>query len=91
MTKKQLIEAVAKETMVSRGDCDKVVKAALDVIVEALASGEDVTLIGFGTFGVRNRPAQKGRNPRTNEEITVPAMKVPFFRAGRVLKRKVNI
>lgn len=73
MTKSDLINSVAAKADVSKKDADKLVNAVLDSIVEALASGDKVQLVGFGTFEVRERAERKGRNPRTKEDIVIPA------------------
>ena len=73
MTKVDLIAKVAAEAELTKKDAEKAVAAVLDGITEALKAGDKVALVGFGTFETRERPARKGRNPRTKEEITIPA------------------
>ena len=90
MNKTDLIDAVAKETKLSKKDCESAISAVLDSITNALANEEKVVLVGFGTFEVRRRAARKGRNPSTKEEIKIPASKAPVFKAGKGLKDKVN-
>lgn len=89
MNKTDLIAAVAEKTAMSKKDSDKVVNAVLDVIAGALSEDEKVQLVGFGTFEVRNRPARKGHNPMTREEIDIPASKAPVFKAGKALRDAV--
>ncbi|MDF7626829.1 HU family DNA-binding protein [Leuconostocaceae bacterium ESL0723] len=88
--KQELIDSVAKKTGLTKKDADKAVGAVLDSISEALQKGEKVQLIGFGNFEVRERAARKGRNPRTKEEIQIPASKVPAFKPGKALKDAVK-
>ncbi len=91
MNKAELIDHVtAAAADLSKAAAGRVVDAMLDAIVQALKKGEDVTLIGFGTFLVRHRAARKGRNPQTGAEIQIKAAKVPSFRAGKALKDEVN-
>ena len=84
MTKVDLIAKVAAEAELTKKDAEKAVAAVLDGITEALKA-----LVGFGTFETRERPARKGRNPRTKEEITIPATTAPAFKAGKALKDAV--
>lgn len=86
MNKAQLIEAVAKNTKMTKVDAEMALNTALDVIKKSVKKGEDVTLIGFGTFTKSKRKARTGRNPQTGKEIKIPAMTVPKFRAGREFK-----
>ena len=90
MNKDDLIAKVASDVNVSKTDAAKVVDAVFRNITSTLKSGEDVRLVGFGTFLVTNRAATTGRNPRTGESIQIPAKKVPKFRAGKSLKETVN-
>ena len=89
MTKVELIASVAAEAGMSKKDAEKAVNAALAAITEELKNGGKVSLVGFGTFEVRERAERKGRNPRTKEEITIPASKLPAFKAGKALKDAV--
>ena len=89
MNKTELIAAVAEKTDLSKKDADAAVSAVLGAITDALKAGDKVQLVGFGTFEVRNRAAKQGRNPRTGETMTVPASKVPAFKAGKALKDAV--
>ncbi|NCU16375.1 HU family DNA-binding protein [Pallidibacillus pasinlerensis] len=90
MNKTELIEAVANATELTKKDASKAVDAVFDTILNALANGEKVQLIGFGNFEVRDRAARKGRNPQTGEEIEIPASKVPAFKPGKALKEAVK-
>ena len=90
MNKNDLIAQVSDNTGVSRSDATRLIEATLDAITAALKSGDDVRLVGFGTFAVSQRQATTGRNPRTGEEIQIPAVKQPKFKAGKQLKDAVN-
>lgn len=90
MTKAELISAVAQKTQLSKKESDKAVAAVLEAITETLKSGEKVSLVGFGTFEVKERAAREGINPRTKEKITIPASKLPVFKAGKALKEEVS-
>lgn len=89
MNKTELIAAVAEKTDLSKKDADAAVSAVLGAMTDALKAGDKIQLVGFGTFEVRNRAAKQGRNPRTGETMTVPASKVPAFKAGKALKDAV--
>ena len=90
MTKAELVVAVADKAGLDRKRADKAVAATFEAIKQALVEGDKVQLIGFGTFENRERAARKGRNPRTGEEIDIPASKLPSFKAGKALKEAVN-
>ena len=90
MNKAELIEAVAKSTRLTKVDAELILNSALDSIKKAVKKGDDVTLIGFGTFTRSKRKARSGRNPQTGKEIKIPAMVVPKFRAGREFKEAVK-
>jgi DNA-binding protein HU-beta len=90
MNKAQLIEAVAKNTKMTKVDAEMVLNTALDTIKKSIKKGEDVTLIGFGTFTRTKRKARMGRNPQTGKEIKIPAMTVPKFRPGREFKDAIK-
>ncbi|MBQ1544774.1 MAG: HU family DNA-binding protein [Clostridia bacterium] len=90
MNKTDLVNAVAAETGLTKKDAEKAVAAVLDGITAALKKGDKVQLVGFGTFEVRNRAAKQGHNPRTGEPMTVPASKLPAFKAGKALKDAVK-
>lgn len=89
MTKAELIGAVAEKSGLTKKDSDKAVSAVIDAITEALVNGDKVSLVGFGTFEVKNRAARKGINPRTKEPMPIPASKLPAFKAGKALKESV--
>lgn len=90
MTKSELVANVAEKSGLDRKQADKAVAAIFDTIKKALIEGDKVQVIGFGTFENRTRSARKGRNPRTGEEINIPASKLPSFKAGKGLKEAVN-
>ena len=90
MNKTDLVNAVAAETGFTKKDAEQAVASVLDQITEALKAGDKVQLVGFGTFEVRNRAAKQGHNPRTGEPMTVPASKLPAFKAGKALKDAVK-
>ena len=90
MNKSELINALAEKTSFSKKDAEKALNAFVETINTALAKGEKVQLIGFGTFDVKKRPARTARNPRTGAEIKIAASKAPAFKAGKALKDKVN-
>lgn len=90
MNKAELIDAVADAADLSKASAGRSVDAAIDAITNALKKGDNVTLVGFGTFTVRDRAARTGRNPRTGEEIQIKASKVPGFKAGKALKDAIN-
>lgn len=89
MNKGELVDAIATKANVTKKEADVVLTAILDSILETVASGEKVTLVGFGTFEVRERSAREGRNPATGKPIQIPATKVPAFSAGKAFKEKV--
>lgn len=90
MTKAELIDKIAATAAITKADAAKSLDATIDSIKGALKKGQKVTLVGFGTFSVSKRKARKGRNPRTGEEIKIPATKVPKFTAGKSLKEAVK-
>ena len=90
MNKSELIDAVASKTGLSRSDATNATDALLDSIVGALKEGDQVTLVGFGTFSVRARAARSGRNPQTGETIQIKASNSPGFKAGKAFKDAVN-
>lgn len=90
MNKSDLIEAVAKKTDLSKADAGRAIDAVFDSITAALKKGDKVSLVGFGTFGVRKRAARKGRNPKTGATIQIKAGKTPGFKSGKALKDAVN-
>lgn len=90
MNKTELVAAVAAKAELSKKDADAAVAAVIDAITGALADGEKVSLVGFGTFDVKTRAARTGLNPRTKEKIKIKASKAPGFKAGKALKDAVN-
>lgn len=90
MNKTELVAAIAEKAGTSKKDADKVVNATFDVISEAMAKGDKISLVGFGTFEVRERAAREGKNPQTGEKIKIAACKVPAFKAGKALKDSVK-
>ena len=89
MNKADLINAVTEKAGLSKKDTEAVINAAIDAITAALKEGEKVQLVGFGAFEVKARAERVGRNPKTKEEIKIPASKVPVFKAGKALKDAV--
>jgi len=90
MNKSELIDAVAGAADLSKADASRAVDGVIGAVTQALKSDDQVTIVGFGTFLVRQREARAGRNPRTGETIQIKASKVPAFKAGKALKDAVN-
>jgi len=90
VNKSELIDAIAEKADISKAAAGRALDATLDAITGALKEGDQVTLIGFGTFLVRERASRVGRNPRTGEAMTIAAAKIPSFKAGKALKDAVN-
>ena len=90
MNKSELIEAIAQAADVPKAQASRVLDAMTSVVGDALSEGQQVSMVGFGTFMVRERPARSGRNPRTGETIKIAASKTPAFKAGKALKDRVN-
>ena len=90
MNKAELTAAVVKKTGFTKKDAEKAIVALTEVVTESLAAGEKVQIVGFGGFEVRERPAHKGHNPMTGEEIEIAASKSPAFKAGKALKEALN-
>ncbi len=90
MNKTELIDAVAETTKLTKADAGKAIVAALDAISAAVAKGESVQFIGFGTFSVQERAARTGRNPQTGKEMKIAAKKVVRFKAGAALTAAAN-
>lgn len=90
MNKNELIAAVADEAGLSKADSEKAVNAVFDAIADSLKKGDEVRLMGFGSFAVSERAASEGRNPRTGEKIRIPASKQVKFKVGKGLKDAVN-
>ena len=89
MNKAELINVVAEKAGLSKKDTEKAVTALIDTITAELVAGEKVSLVGFGNFDVKTREARTGRNPKTKEEIQIPATRIPQFTAGKALKDAV--
>ncbi len=90
MNKQQLVSAIAEKAGLTKKQASAAVDAFMATVKEALSKGEEVRLVGFGTFQVRERKARKGKNPRTGEVINIPAKKVPVFRPSSELKNLVK-
>ncbi len=90
MNKSELVEAVAKKADITKVAAQEALEAVIESITKSLKKGEEVRLVGFGTFTVAKRAASTGRNPRTGEAIKIPASKQPKFKAGKELKDTVN-
>ena len=90
MNKTDLIEKVAKEADLSKAAAGRAVNAVFDGISQSLSKGEEVGIVGFGTFSVSDRPARQGRNPQTGQPIQIQATRVPKFKAGKNLKESVK-
>jgi DNA-binding protein HU-beta len=90
MNKAELVEAVAKNTQLTKTAVEETLNSALEAIKKSVKKGDDVTLVGFGTFTRSKRKARSGRNPQTGKEIKIPAMTVPRFRAGKEFKDSVR-
>ena len=91
MNKAELITSVAEKTGFTKKDAEKALNGFMETIKEELVAGGKVQLVGFGTFEVRDRKERVGRNPRTKEEIQIPASKVPVFKPGKEFKTTVNV
>ena len=83
MNKAELVDVIAKEAGTTKKDAETVINKMMETIVKRVASGEKVTLVGFGTFEVRQRKARTGRNPKTNQPLEIPAKRVPGFKVGK--------
>lgn len=90
MNKTEFVAAIADAAGLSKSDAADAVDAMFDTVTGALKSGDKVSLVGFGTFQVRERAARQGRNPKTGELINIPAGKTPAFKAGKALKDAIN-
>ncbi|MEO8777220.1 MAG: HU family DNA-binding protein [Rhodanobacter sp.] len=90
MNKTDLINAIAEKAELTKADAARALEAYLEAVQKSLKGGEDVSVVGFGTFTVRKRAARTGRNPRTNETIKIKASNVPAFKAGKTLKDALN-
>ena len=90
MNKTQLIDVIADKADLSKAQAKAALESTLAAITESLKDGDPVQLVGFGTFSVKDRKARTGRNPKTGEELSIPASKVPSFKAGKNLKERLN-
>ena len=90
MNKSELIEVIAEKSGLSKADATRALNAFTESVSEAMERGDDVVLVGFGTFLVKERSAREGRNPKTGEPLKIAASKSPSFRAGKALKETVN-
>jgi DNA-binding protein HU-beta len=90
MNKTQLVDELAAQTQLTKTSVEDVINATLELIKKSVKKGEDVTLVGFGTFTKAKRKARSGRNPQTGKEIKIPAMTVPRFRPGKEFKDAVR-
>ncbi|CZF80122.1 transcriptional regulator HU subunit alpha [Grimontia sp. AD028] len=90
MNKSQLIDKIAENADLSKASAGRALDALIEAVSDSLKDGDQVALVGFGTFSVRERSARTGRNPQTGAEIKIAAAKVPGFKAGKALKDAVN-
>ncbi|MGS2743467.1 nucleoid-associated protein HU-beta [Vreelandella aquamarina] len=90
MNKSELIEAIAASADISKAAATRALDAMVESVTESLKQGESVSLVGFGTFAIKERAARTGRNPQTGQPIEISAAKVPSFKAGKALKDAVN-
>jgi DNA-binding protein HU-beta len=90
MNKTELVAAIAEKADLTKKEADAALKACLDTITEELGKGNNIQLVGFGTFEVSERAAREGRNPHTGEPMHIPAAKAPKFKAGKPLKDFIN-
>ena len=90
MNKTELIAAVAEKAELTKKDSEKAVGALIDAVIEAVAAGDKVQVVGFGAFELRERAERMGRNPRTGEEMVIAASKQPVFKAGKAFKDAVS-
>ncbi len=90
MNKAQLVEQLASQLELTKADCERIIDCTIDVVKKAVKKGDDVTLVGFGTFTKSKRKPRTGRNPQTGAAIKIPACTVPKFRAGKAFKDFLN-
>lgn len=90
MNKGELVASISDKSGLTKIDSERALEAIIDSVTEALKNGDEVRLVGFGTFTTSDRPASDGRNPRTGEKIKIPAHRVPKFKAGKQLKDAVS-
>lgn len=89
MNKGELVDKVAEKAGVSKKQADTILTATIEVIMEAVAAGDKVTLVGFGSFEPRDRQSREGRNPKTGEVMTIPETRIPAFSSGKQFKELV--
>jgi DNA-binding protein HU-beta len=90
LNKAELVDIVAKDAGTTKKDAEQVINKMMETIIKSVATGDKVTLVGFGTFEARNRKARTGRNPKTNEPLSIPAKRVPGFKVGKEFSEAVN-
>jgi DNA-binding protein HU-beta len=90
MNKSELIDSIADKSGLNKTQAGDALNAVMESVGEALEAGDSISLVGFGTFSVKDRKARTGRNPKTGEELSIPASKVPSFKAGKNLKERLN-
>jgi len=90
MTKAELVEEVSKASELTKKHSEVIVNTVFHSIIDALKNGEKIELRGFGSFRIRQRGSRKGRNPKTGEQVDVPAKKIPYFKPGKELKELIN-
>lgn len=90
MNKKGFIDKLSEKSGFTKKDCEVFLQVFMDSVDEVLSDGDDIKLVGFGTFGTKERAERVGRNPKTNEEIQIPARRVPVFRFGEVYKKRIS-
>ncbi len=90
MNKGELVDAIAANSGTTKAQADAILSATLETIVDAVADGDKVTLVGFGSFEPRDRAAREGRNPKTGKALKIPATTVPAFSAGKAFKERVK-
>ncbi len=90
MTKADLVDDVANAAELTKKDAERLVEIVFETIIESLNKGEKIELRGFGSFRVRGRGARRGRNPKTGEPVSIPAKRIPYFKAGKDLKQLIN-
>ncbi|WP_434353810.1 HU family DNA-binding protein [Psychrobacter sp. HD31] len=90
MNKSELIDSIAEKSGLNKTQAGDALNAFMETVGKTLEKGDSISLVGFGTFSVKERKARTGRNPRTGQELKIPASKVPSFKAGKGLKDRVN-
>lgn len=90
MNKAQLVEKIALQTRMTKTQSEALLDATLEVIQKAVSKGEEVKLVGFGTFSCASRKSRQGRNPKTGEPVTIPGSKIPRFKPGKEFKERVS-